>query len=165
MRQSHQWHHWPLVRCDQWGRRLERWPNTAASLAGWRRVTRQVWFCALYGRASTSCLFRTIPVALTGAAQLRADGISSCSYIVNVNNHASWATSCKEGMAWYSSRPMLSLWSILCVRTVLDEWYWLLISKNDRNPSLLDWKCQNISIYMSEKYILHVSRVAVPVSS
>jgi hypothetical protein len=28
-----------------------------------------------------------IPVALTGAAQLRADGISSCCYIVNVHNH------------------------------------------------------------------------------
>jgi hypothetical protein len=29
------------------------------------------------------------PVALTGAAQLRADGISSCCYIVNVHNHPS----------------------------------------------------------------------------
>ncbi len=28
------------------------------------------------------CLFRTVPVALTGAAQLRADGI------VNVHNHS-----------------------------------------------------------------------------
>jgi hypothetical protein len=27
---------------DQLGRRLEGWPNTAARLAGWRRVTRQV---------------------------------------------------------------------------------------------------------------------------
>jgi hypothetical protein len=32
---------------------------------------------------------RTVPVALTGAAQLRADGISSCCYIVNVLNHPS----------------------------------------------------------------------------
>jgi hypothetical protein len=56
--------------------------------------------------------FRTIPVALTGAAQLRADVISSCCYIVNLHNHPSWPTSCKEGMAWYSSRPMPSrcLW-------------------------------------------------------
>ncbi len=38
------------------------------------------------------------------AAQLRADGISNCCYIVNVYNHLSWATSRKEGMAWYSSR-------------------------------------------------------------
>jgi hypothetical protein len=30
---------------------------------------------------------RTIPVALTGAAQLRADGISSSCYIANVHNH------------------------------------------------------------------------------
>jgi hypothetical protein len=37
----------------------------------------------------TARLFRTIPVALTGAAQLRADGISSCRYIVNAHNHPS----------------------------------------------------------------------------
>jgi hypothetical protein len=34
----------------------------------------------------TDCLFRTVPVALTGAAQLRAGGIPSCCYIVNVHN-------------------------------------------------------------------------------
>ncbi len=28
-------------RKDQWGRRLEGWPNTAARLAGWRRVTQK----------------------------------------------------------------------------------------------------------------------------
>ncbi len=33
--------------------------------------------------------FRTVPVALTGAAQLRADGISRCCYIVKVHNHPS----------------------------------------------------------------------------
>jgi hypothetical protein len=60
---------------NQWGRRrLEGRPNTAARLAGCRRVTRQVWFCRWWmGR--TACLFRTVPVALTGAARLRADGI------------------------------------------------------------------------------------------
>jgi hypothetical protein len=31
-------------------------------------------------------------------------------YIVNVHNHPWWATLRKEGMAWYSSRPMASLW-------------------------------------------------------
>jgi hypothetical protein len=45
----------------------------------------------------------TLLVAMTGAAQLRADGISSCCYIVNVHNHPSRATSRKEGMVWYSS--------------------------------------------------------------
>ncbi len=34
----------------------------------------------------------------TGAAQLRSDGISSCCYIENVQNHPSWAISRKEGM-------------------------------------------------------------------
>ncbi len=55
-------------------------------------------------------LFHAVPVALTGVAQLRADGISSCCYIVNVHNHSFLVTSRKEGMAWYSSRPMPSLW-------------------------------------------------------
>jgi hypothetical protein len=33
-------------RADQWGRRLEGWPNTAARLAGWRIVPpSRVWFC------------------------------------------------------------------------------------------------------------------------
>ncbi len=38
------------------------YPNTAACLAGWRKVTRQVWFCTWWtGR--TACLVRTVPVA------------------------------------------------------------------------------------------------------
>ncbi len=62
---------------EQWGRRLEGCPNTAACQDGWRRVTRRVWFWPWWtGR--TARLFCTIPVALTGAAQLRADGICSC---------------------------------------------------------------------------------------
>ncbi len=66
-------------------------------LAGWRRGIRQVWFYTWWtGR--TACPFRTVPVALTGAAQLRADRISSCCYIVNIYNHPSWAMSRKE--AW-----------------------------------------------------------------
>ncbi len=75
----------------QWGRMLEGWSSTAARLAGWRRVTRQVWFCTWW-TGCTTCLFRTLPVALTGAAQLRADGIYSCCYIINVHKHPSWAT-------------------------------------------------------------------------
>jgi hypothetical protein len=39
------------------------------------------------GRAA--CLFRTIPVALTRAVQLRAEEISSCCYIINEHNHPS----------------------------------------------------------------------------
>ncbi len=72
--------------------------------SGWRRITRQVWFCAWWKG-------RTAPIALIGAAQLRAVGISSCCYIVNAQNHPLWATSRKEGMAWYSSWPMPSLCS------------------------------------------------------
>ncbi len=91
---------------NQWGRRLEVLSNTAARLAGCRRVTRQVWLC-MWWTGRTACLFRTVPVALTWAAQLQANRISSCCYKVNVHNH--WSS--KEGMAWwYSSRPMPSLW-------------------------------------------------------
>ncbi len=54
--------------------------------------------------------FCSVPVALTGAAQLQADGISSCCYIVNVHNHPTLATSRKEAMAWSSGRAMPSLW-------------------------------------------------------
>jgi hypothetical protein len=92
----------------------EGWAKRAARLAGWRRVTRQVWFCMRW-TDRTACLFRTVPVALTGAARLRADGISICCYIVNVHNHPSWAASRKEGMGRNSSRPMPSLCTILSV--------------------------------------------------
>ncbi len=77
---------------------------------GWLEESdpRQVWFCTWWtGR--TACLFRTVPVALTGVAQLRANGSSSCCYMINEDNHPSWATSRKEGMTWYSSRPILLL--------------------------------------------------------
>jgi hypothetical protein len=96
------------LRRAQWGRRLEGWSNTAARLAGWKRVTRPgviLWFC-MRRMDRTAFLFRTVLVAVTGAAQLRADGIFSCCFIVNVHSHPSWATSRKEGMAWYSSIPM-----------------------------------------------------------
>ncbi len=85
---------------QHWGRMLEGWSNKAARLAGWGRVTRQVWFCT-WCTGLTACLFRTVPVALTGAAQLRACGISSSCCIVKVHNHPTWAMSRKEGMAWY----------------------------------------------------------------
>ncbi len=37
---------------NQWGRRLDGWTNTVTRLAGWRRVTRQVWFCTRW----TGCI-------------------------------------------------------------------------------------------------------------
>jgi hypothetical protein len=76
---------------------------------GWLKYSDPARFCTWWtGR--TACLFRTVPVALTEAALLRADGISSCCYIVNVHNHPSCAMSWKEGMSWYFSRPLPSLW-------------------------------------------------------
>jgi hypothetical protein len=116
-RETKSWSVW--VCHDQWGRRLEGWANTSARLAGLRREIWQLWFCAWW-TDRTPCLFSTVPVAQKRAAQLRADGISSCCFIVNVHNHPSWATSCKEDMAWCSSRPMhaFSLVRTDAVRTV-----------------------------------------------
>ncbi len=98
------------VSSTQWGRKLDGWPNTAARLAGWRKVTRLVWICTWW-TGHTARLFLTVPVALTEAAQLRADWIPSCCFRVNVHNHPSWATSSKKGMVWYSSSPMPYLFS------------------------------------------------------
>ncbi len=70
------------------------------------------WFC-MWWTDRTACFFHTLPVALTGAAQLRSEGISSCYDIVNVHNqhnHPSLTMSRKEGMAGCSSRPMSPLW-------------------------------------------------------
>ncbi len=81
-----------------------------AWLAG-RRVARQVWFCTWWtGR--TVCLFRTVPVALTGAAQLRADGISSCCYIVKKWTQPSAMSYVMQGRhGRYCSRQcLLSVW-------------------------------------------------------
>jgi hypothetical protein len=97
----------------------------AARLAVWRRVTQLVWnwsFCTWW-MGGTACLYRTVPVALKGAAQQRAKGIPSCCYIVNVHNLPSWTTSRKKGMAWYSRRPMPSLWVRLCNLFVLKVTY------------------------------------------
>ncbi len=79
---------------------LHVWCYSSVSIS---MVTQLVWICTWW----TS---RTVPVALTEAAQLRADWISSCCFRVNVHNHPSWATSRKECMAWLSSRPLPSLW-------------------------------------------------------
>ncbi len=54
-----------------------------------------------------------------------------CCYIVNVHNHPSWAKSRKEGMAWYSSRPMPSLcWGFLYM------YYFSLVGPPDRDTGI-----------------------------
>ncbi len=92
---------------SQWDRGLGGWPNTAACLAGWRRVTRQVWF--LYGQPyrlplqyRNGCPHRSCQVASRWNFYLLL--YSKCTQLTLM------ATSFKEGMACYSSRPMLSLW-------------------------------------------------------
>jgi hypothetical protein len=51
----------------QCSRRLEGWPNRAACLASWRRVTRRGDFVCTWRTRRTACLFRTVPVDMTGA--------------------------------------------------------------------------------------------------
>jgi hypothetical protein len=86
-------------------------PNggTVALDSGWLEG---VGFCT-DGRAipPTACLFHTVPVALAGAAQLRADGIFSCCKCskCTLPSVRSYVMSCNDGMAWYSRSPMLSL--------------------------------------------------------
>jgi hypothetical protein len=81
----------------QWGQRLEGWPNTASRLACWRRVTR-VWFC-MWWPVHAAC--HDVPHHLF---RCWAD------LLLNVHKTPSWVTSHMEGMAWYSSWPMPSLW-------------------------------------------------------
>ncbi len=99
----------PPLGWEQWGRRLEVWPNTAARLAGWRTVCQ--WPCR--------CDF--VPPAFSIPYRLPCCELmefpAAVIYVVNVHIHPSWAMSRKEGMAWYSSRHMLSLW--------LRAWQWL----------------------------------------
>ncbi len=91
---------------SQWGRGLEGWPNTAARLADWRRVSCQVWFCTWWtGR--TACLFHT--------DGLPWPELSSCKpmefpavVIKQMYTTVRRATSRKEGMTWY--RPLPSCW-------------------------------------------------------
>ncbi len=90
------------IRChhSQWGRRLEGWPNTAARLVGWRRVC---YDSVCDGRFVTPVFSVLYPAASWWNCHLLL-------YSRNAHNHPSWATSCKEGMACHSSRPMPSLW-------------------------------------------------------
>jgi hypothetical protein len=73
----------------QWGRRLESWPNTAARLAGRRRVTQPgVILNVMDGPCRLPALTDHTTCPGSGADLVR-----------NVHKTPSWAMSCKEGMA------------------------------------------------------------------
>ncbi len=84
----------------QWGRVVQH-----GGPPGWLEKSDPASVILYVMDGRTASFFRTVPIALTGAAQLRADGGSSCCYIINVHNHPSWATSRKDGKARYFSRP------------------------------------------------------------
>jgi hypothetical protein len=103
------WHHddadakfytsWDETDCSVCSRSM--WLNTAARLAGWSRVTQQG--VILNGMDGPCRLpWRTTPLAL----------VLGWSFILNVHKTPSWATSRKEGMNWYFSRLLPSLWFI-----------------------------------------------------
>ncbi len=70
--------------------RLESWTNTAARLAGCRKMTQQ----------------GGILYVIDGQHHLSRSG---ADFLQHVHKTPSWDTSRKEGIAWYSSRPMPSL--------------------------------------------------------
>jgi hypothetical protein len=81
----------------QWGRRLEGWSNTAARLAGWRRVPQR------------------------GVSLYVMDGP-----LLNVHKTPSWATSFKEGIAWHSSIYPCLLSACLHVPcTIFGTWFYV----------------------------------------
>jgi hypothetical protein len=75
--------------------KAKSWPNTAACLAGWRKVTQQGWFCTWW-IVNAACPEGPHHLSWSGA-----------DLFLNVHKTASWATSRNEGVAWYSSRPVL----------------------------------------------------------
>ncbi len=76
---------------------MEGWPYTASCLAQLGESD----------PAGVICTVMDGPCRLPGRTvpQLRADGIFSCCYKVNVHHHLSCATSHKEGMIWNSIDP------------------------------------------------------------
>ncbi len=85
--------------------------NTAARLAGWRRVTQQgVILYVMDGLCRLP--WRTTPLVPVRGRDWP---------ITKYKQTTSWATSRKEGMAWYSCRPMPSLWSRDTVRVITTE--------------------------------------------
>ncbi len=83
-------------RLAQWGQRLEGWPNTAARLPGWRRVTKQA--VILYVLDSPCRLpWRTIPLARprSGAAllsckRLAIQAAAAAGLLLNVHKIPTW---------------------------------------------------------------------------
>ncbi len=85
---------------SQWGLRLERWPNRAARLAGWRRVTQQgVILYVIYG----PCLlpWRTAPLA-----PVWGWSFTKCTHTV----HMRYVTRERHGLVPSWPMPFLWLW-------------------------------------------------------
>ncbi len=97
---------------------MEGWPYTASCLAwlGYSGPAGEI--CTVMdGPYRLPCW--TVPSALSGAAQLQSDGISSCCYIVNVHNRPLWPKSRMAGQGeWVSmliapwARIFKRLWSL-----------------------------------------------------
>ncbi len=97
-----------------------------ARLAG-GEVTRHVWFC-MWWMGCAAYIFCTVPDGPTGAAQLRADGISSCCCKINVHNHPSWV-----GYPVFSKKVFCGRWNKTERNTVLSEFRLFGETKNLQN--------------------------------
>jgi len=86
--------------------------GAAAHLGGWRGDP-HLWFC-MWWTGRTACMpfsYRTGCPDMSCPAKCWWNFQQLLHTMVNVHNHPSWAASRKEGMAWYSSRPLPSQFS------------------------------------------------------
>ncbi len=134
---------------------MEGWPYTASCLD---KLGESDPAGVMDGRYCLPC--RTVPVALTEAAQLLADGISSCWYSANVRNHPSWLQTRmagKHGTALHANsslalavqmrgRLRLSSFQPYADAQKVEKWYLGLVvrDKNEKTAYFLLWLCECI---------------------
>ncbi len=85
--------------CPQWGRRLERWPNTEARLAGWRRVTKPRGVCVVMDGPCRLPFSSAWPgLELLSCELLANPAAVSDVLVLIVHKILSWALSRKAGI-------------------------------------------------------------------
>ncbi len=81
--------------------------------AGGEGPSRVWWFCTWW-TVHSACPDRPHHLPWSGA-----------DLLLNVHETPSWATSRKEGMAWYSSRPMPSHWYVPYIVHLCTQWMYV----------------------------------------
>jgi hypothetical protein len=88
---------------------------------GWLEESDPAGVICTWWTGCTACLFLYRTGCPDRSCPAASWWNSSCCYVVNVHNNPPWATSRKDGIAWYSSIPMPSLW--LRTRWMIASWY------------------------------------------